>query len=105
MSSTHHPTPHLPSFSRLGLAVPPSCNPRTQEQESKPPTMSVSCRLLAELVFLATSHERVRSKHLLQCRFIRLFLLNLLRLICLFTLKVAQHQLPKCYQLFHLLFG
>lgn len=40
----------------------------------------------AELVFFVTSNQRMRSEQLVQRRFVRLFLLNLLRLICLFTL-------------------
>ena len=57
-----------------------------QELESKPPSMLVSYRLPAESVFFLVGHERLRSEHLLQSRVIRLFLLYLLRLICLFTL-------------------
>src|SRR6267378_7405950 len=40
----------------------------------------------AESVFFLIGEERLRSKQTLQSRVMRLFLLNLLPLICLFTL-------------------
>src|SRR5215469_5347243 len=69
------------------------------------PSILVSCCLRAESIFFLIGYKWLRSEHLVQSRLVRLLLLNLLRLICLFTLKVSQHQLPECHQLLHLLLG
>jgi len=85
------PAPASWIFLTIGLGgstflQPPDSNPAKRLTTIKLLTFKGSS---AELVFLVVGHHVLLAENLLPSRSRCLFLLNLLRLICLFTLKVG----------------